>query len=119
MIVEMALAGHLFVQAVAARCSGESSRAVHACACTVRNRLAAGWSERRVLEAYYAPDVRPTEQALAEAERGLSGEGCEDSWYFIISPSDAVHLGWDVKDAVGSVGGVLLYPRSQWGRHNG
>lgn len=116
MIAEFAFASHLFVQTVAARCSGESSRAVHACACTVRNRLLAGWSEHRVLDAYYAPDVRPTARAVAEAGRGLAGEGCSDDWYFIISPSDAAYLGWDVEDAVDSVGGVLLYPRSQWGR---
>lgn len=105
-----------FIHSVAARCSGESSSAVYECACTVRNRVNAGWNPNKVLSAYYAPDVRPTEQAVQDAVRGLSGIGCHDDWYFLMSHSDIKHLGWEVDDATGKAGGVLMFDREQWGK---
>lgn len=47
-----------FATAVANRCKGEFSAAIPECACTVRNRIEAGWNPARVLSAYYAPDSR-------------------------------------------------------------
>ena len=41
-----------FAGQVAAKCSGEAAFAVQECACTVKNRLEAGWSARGVLVHY-------------------------------------------------------------------
>ncbi len=107
-----------FVRAVASRCAGEASFAVHACACTVRNRIEAGWSTRTVLSAYYAADRRPTGQQIQEAQRGLEGDGCDPGWYFLLSPSDSRRLGMRPADRSGSVGqgeqAVYMYPLAAW-----
>ena len=105
-----------FIHAVAARCSGESSADVWECACTVRNRIASGWSVRKVLSAYYAPDVRPSDQAVVEARKGLHGVECNPDWYYLMSASDLRYLGWSQDDATGKADKVFMFERSQWGK---
>ena len=105
-----------FVYSVAARCSGESSADVWECACTVRNRIASGWSVRKVLSAYYAPDVRPSDQAIDEARKGLHGLECSPDWYYLMSASDLRYLGWSQDDATGKADKVFMFERAQWGR---
>jgi hypothetical protein len=83
-----------FTVRVAARCKGEASFAVGACACTVKNRLEAGWGEGRVLEHYYAPDGKVNGEDVALVGKVLSGElACPGDYYFMFSTQDKRHLG--------------------------
>lgn len=82
-----------FPRAVAARCKGESAYAIGECACTVRNRLLAGWSQNRVLDAYFAEDVEPV-----PAEIWLAGyylKDCRPDLWFMFSGHDVAVLGLD------------------------
>jgi Na+-transporting methylmalonyl-CoA/oxaloacetate decarboxylase gamma subunit len=81
-----------FVHDVAARCKGEASWAVPECACTVRNRLNAGFTEANVLTAYYAQDVEPSDFDLW-ATAFVLARGCREDLYFMFSNHDAVVLG--------------------------
>lgn len=84
-----------FATAVAARCKGEASFAVTECACTVRNRLGAGWSVGNVLDAYYAADAQPTQQEVDMVASVLDiGQGC-GAEYFMWSLQDCQSLGID------------------------
>jgi hypothetical protein len=104
----LALLLPLTPQAVAARCAGESSGAVAICACTVRNRIAAGWAEGRVLESYYAADQVPTAEQITQATDGLAGVGCTNE-YFLFSRADIRKLGLRADCAVASGGGVWAF----------
>jgi hypothetical protein len=80
--------------AIAQRCAGEASFAVQECACTVRNRLDAGWSAHRVLEAYYAPDAHATPAQVATVAAVMAGdEACSADLYFMYSWADVAYLG--------------------------
>ena len=69
-------------------------RAPVPCACTVRNRLDAGWNPAKVLSAYYAPDSHASEAQVAQVADVLSGEtACSADLYFMYSRSDTVALG--------------------------
>lgn len=108
-----------FEMAVVRRCAGEGSHpaAMQMCACSVRHRLQAGWAQERVLDAYYAPDVAPSEQGLVAAQLGLRG-ACEGREYFYVSGYDADRLGFDVAEAVGVVRWsgkeVMSFSREHW-----
>jgi hypothetical protein len=79
--------------AVANRCKGEFSAAIRECACSVRNRLDVGWSEAKVLSAYYAPDVTATPSEVEQVRRILSREApCDPNLYFMYSRSDTIYL---------------------------
>jgi hypothetical protein len=103
-----------FAHAVAARCKGESAYAIGACTCTVRNRLLAGWSEARVLDAYFAADVPPTEAEVTLATQMLIG--CRTDLWFMFSTADRSTLGLEtvtpVLTIVGATGAVHFYPRT-------
>ena len=93
-IILAALLWTLTPQAVANKCAAEASFAVRECACTVVNRIAAGWNPARVLEAYYAPSITATEaqvQAVADVMEGAAVCGPE---YFIYSKEDVAYLGY-------------------------
>ena len=95
-IILAALVFVLTPQAVARRCNGEFSApaALVPCACTVRNRLAAGWNPAKVLSAYYAPDSHASEAQVQDVADVLSGEvACDPGLYFMYSRSDTVALG--------------------------
>lgn len=80
--------------AVANRCKGEASFAIPECACTVLNRLDAGWAESKVLSAYYAPDAVATSTEVEQVRQILSREAtCDPTLYFMYSRSDTIHLG--------------------------
>lgn len=80
--------------AVAARCRGEASFAIPLCACTVRNRLDAGWTEGRVLEAYYAPSVPASKEQIESVAAILRGEvECNPKLYFMYGAGDVRALG--------------------------
>jgi hypothetical protein len=84
-----------FATTVAARCKGEAPFAIAECACTVRNRLSAGWSEGKVLEAYYASDALPTQEEIDLVASVLDiGQGC-GAEYFMWSLQDCRRLGID------------------------
>lgn len=108
-----------FTHAVAARCTGEGShpQAIRICACTVKHRLDAGWGERNVLSAYYAPDVTPTEEGLLAAAAGLNG-ACQGGEYFLMGPRAAEYfdLDWAVAEAHWDGKAVYAFKRSDWGR---
>lgn len=80
---------------VAARCNGEASFAVVECSCTVRNRLRDGWSERRVLDAYYAPDMAATPEQVAAVADVLAGRAACGPEYFMYSEADVRWLGYE------------------------
>lgn len=83
-----------FATAVANRCKGEASFAVGPCACTVRNRIEAGWNPAKVLSHYYAPDVSATSAEVAEVRSILAGKAsCEPALYFMYSRADVAYLG--------------------------
>jgi hypothetical protein len=80
--------------AVANRCRGEASFAIPECACSVRNRLDAGWAESKVLSAYYAPDAVATPAEVEQVRQILSREAtCDPNLYFMYSRADTVNLG--------------------------
>lgn len=110
-----------FPERVAARCTGEASFAVPECACSVKNRLDAGWAESKVLSAYYAPDVRPTQDAIEVTRKTLAGEiECNKDFYFMFSLQDTIYLGLNDIEPAGKVirtegvSEIWLYPRSAW-----
>lgn len=79
---------------VAARCKGEASFALSACACTVRNRLQAGWSQNKVLHAYHAPDARPTAVEVELVGNVLDGAAtCDARLYYMYGLGDVFRLG--------------------------
>lgn len=108
-----------FTHAVAARCTGEGShpQAIRICACTVKHRLEAGWSERNVLSAYYAPDVPPSEEGLVAAAAGLDG-ACQGEEYFLMGPYAARYfdLEWAVAEVHWDGKAVYAFRKSDWGR---
>lgn len=81
-----------FPTRVAARCKGEASFAIRDCACTVYNRLEAGWSEHNVLDPYFAVDVTPTDKEVQRV-RALLTTGCKEAYYFMYSKEDVYALG--------------------------
>jgi len=110
-----------FPERVAAKCTGEASFAVPECACTVKNRLDVGWSEAKVLDAYYAPSISPTTNAISITTSILNEETeCNKDFYFMLSLQDTYYLGLhDIKPAgkvvrVKNVSEIWLYPRSAW-----
>ena len=119
LLAQMAAQPTPFEMAVARRCTGEGAHpaAMQMCACSVRHRLQHGWTEARVLDAYYAPDVAPSEQGLAAVVVGLAG-ACEGREYFYMSGSDARRLGFDMAQAVAVVRWegkeVVSFSREQW-----
>lgn len=95
MWVSMGFAGE-----VAARCRGEASFAVQACACTVKNRIDAGWKPHNVLNHYYASDVRPASDAVQTVQATLAGElDCPPTYYYLWSHSDIARIGLRYEDA--------------------
>lgn len=83
-----------FPTSVAARCTGEASFAVALCACTVKNRLDAGWSRSKVLSSYYARSIPPTAKAVETARAVLAGEqSCPKDAYYLFSRTDIRYLG--------------------------
>ena len=108
-----------FTHAVAARCTGEGShpQAIRICACTVAHRLEAGWGDN-VLDAYYAPDVPPTEEGLLAAAAGLNG-ACQGEEYFLMEHASAIRyfdLDWAVAEVHWDGKAVYAFKRSDWGR---
>lgn len=96
--------GNGFSQRVANRCRGEATFAIQACACTIKNRLAAGWSEQRVLEHYYAPDSRATPADIAQVAAVLDGRTiCPPDFYFMFSETDRRYLGLASARASGKI----------------
>ena len=94
-IILAALLWTLTPQAVARRCVGEFSApaALAPCACSVKNRIIAGWSPSRVLSAYYAPDQHATAAQVATVAAVLSGEvACNPRLYFMWSAADVRYL---------------------------
>jgi hypothetical protein len=104
-----------FAQRVADKCKGEAPHALQHCACTVRNRLIAGWSENRVLSAYFAAPVRATQDELRSVDVVLRGDGgaCDARWYFMFSDADRRLLRLQDVPALyfvkGATGTVYLY----------
>lgn len=79
---------------VANRCRGEFSAGIPECACTVRNRLSAGWNPDLVLSAFYAPDVAATAEEVEMVRQILDKEiSCNPDLYFMYSKADTVYLG--------------------------
>lgn len=76
-----------FPEQVAAKCKGEASFAIPECACTVYNRLQAGWIQDKVLDAYYAKPVEPTEFEVWAVTHVLN-EGCDLPIYFMFGKGD-------------------------------
>lgn len=92
----IALLWTLTPQAVANKCNGEASFAVRECACTVVNRIAAGWSPGRVLEAYYAPAITATAEQVQAVADVMAGRGtCGPGLYFMYSRADVRWLGYE------------------------
>lgn len=104
-----------FPYRVAARCKGEASYAIRDCACTVRNRLDAGWAEHRVLDAYFAMDVEPTRQEV-DRVRAVLILGCKEDYYFMYSREDVYNLGIShvvpLQRLFGETGEVWFYEQS-------
>lgn len=80
--------------AVANRCKGEFSAAIKECACSVKNRLDAGWRKDKVLSAYFAKDSTATPAQVAQASAILDGSAsCDPRLYFAYSREDVAYLG--------------------------
>jgi hypothetical protein len=94
-----------FVYSVAARCTGEASFAVEGCAWTVYNRLEAGWVKSKVLNAYYAKSIRPTQKSINLVRPILDGttEKENPGYYFMFSLQDVRYLGIEDLEPIGKV----------------
>lgn len=105
---------------VAAICKGEASFAIEACACSVRNRLDAGWRPELVMSAYYAPAVPVEAEEIELVRRVLAGETpCNPDFYFMLEPASAIALGMTHLAPAGVVTApdgrhVFFYPRRAW-----
>lgn len=73
-----------FYYDVAARCKGEASFAIKECAATVRNRIEVGWNKNKVLDAYYAPDITPTEEEVHLVRDAFEDENYLPTVYFML-----------------------------------
>ena len=94
---------------VAARCKGEASFAIALCACVVKNRLAGGYSEANVLDAFYAADVTPTATEIWLADRVLVGYWpCDPRLWYMFSSHDCWRLALDPGKA------LLVVTRESW-----
>lgn len=82
-------------QMVADQCVTEASFAVRECSCSVRNRLTAGWSERRVLDAYYAVPGHADAAQVAAVADVLAGRAACGPEYFMYSEADVRWLGYE------------------------
>lgn len=80
-------------QMVSDQCVTEASFAVRECACTVHNRLQAGWSEYRVLDAYFSIPGRADAAQVATVAAVLSGTVACGLEYFMYSKEDVRYLG--------------------------
>lgn len=90
-----------FAESVAARCKGEAAWALAPCVCTVKNRLAGGWDETHVLQAYFAQDVAPTAHEVQSAADILSGAApCNGALWFMFSEADRRRLGLEESAAL-------------------
>lgn len=76
-----------FAYDVAAKCKGEADFAIPECACTVYNRLEAGWDVRYVLDAYYANPRVPYPAEVWMVTQVL-GEGCDLPLYYMFGKQD-------------------------------
>lgn len=104
--------------AVANRCAGESAGAVPECACSVLNRIRAGWNPARVLDAYFAADKQATPAQVQAVADVLSGAAaCPSDYYFMFSRADIRALGIEGYAPAGCVGGVCFFGR--WFRQGG
>lgn len=93
----------VFVVDVAGRCTSEASFAVQVCACTIKNRLAAGWTQGSILDHYYARSVTPSAASVETVRSVLAGEVACGAEYYLFSDGDVEWLGLDVDDAVVTV----------------
>lgn len=90
-----------FPRRVAERCKGEAHFAIAPCGCVVKNRLAAGWSEETVLQAFYAEDVPAKDAEVWIIERVLTGYWpCHPLLWFMWSREDVQRLGLEECDAI-------------------
>jgi hypothetical protein len=93
-----------FARRVAERCKGEAHFAIASCGCVVRNRLAQGWTEETVLQAFYAQDVPAKDAEVWIIERVLTGYWpCDPRLYFMFSRDDVRRLGLRECDAIETV----------------
>lgn len=93
-----------FTTKVANRCVGEASFSVEACACTVKNRLEAGWSKNRVLEHYFAADGVASWKQIVVVDDVLNGRSpCNKNYYYMFSDSDRRVLGLGANHLAGMV----------------
>lgn len=93
-----------FARRVAERCKGEAHFAIASCGCVVKNRLAAGWSEETVLQAFFAEDVAAKDAEVWIIERVLTGYWpCDPRLYFMWSRADVAALGLCEADAIETV----------------
>ena len=69
----------IFYANATAKARGEASFAVEQILCTMRNRIAAGWSQHNVLDAYYAPLVYGSD-GLWMAQVEMAREIFEGRW---------------------------------------
>ena len=105
---------------VAAVCKGEASFAIEACACSVRNRLDAGWRPDLVMTAYYAPAVPVAAEEIDLVSRVLAGATpCNRDFYFMLEPASVLALGMSHLAPAGVVTApdgrrVSFYPRRAW-----
>lgn len=84
-----------FAYRVAAKCTGEASFAIEGCAWTVVNRLDAGWSKSKVLNAYYARSIPPTQESIDLVRPILDGTTDKENpdFYYMLSFQDVHNLG--------------------------
>jgi len=82
-----------YAQRVAARCKGETAHFYDVCACTVKNRLIAGWNPAKVLNHYYAHDGITTNDEV-DVVRDILNEKtyCDSRYYYLFGGGDVRNL---------------------------
>lgn len=106
---------------VAGICKGEASFAIEECACSVQNRVGAGWRPDLVMSAYYAPWIPPTEHEIELVATVLAGKtDCNPDFYYMLEPASVIHLGMSHLEPAGVIKSpdgnrrVSFYPREAW-----
>lgn len=111
----------LFPAAVAAKCRGEfaAPEALVPCACTVYNRIRAGWASASVLSAYYAPSVTASKEDIARVASVLTGAEPCGELYFMYGSGDVrrLHLEGYAADLVVRQGNKEVRFYRRWFRH--
>lgn len=101
-----------FVQSVAGKLINEGGN-LESMTCTVKNRLVAGWSQSKVMSAYYAPYSIPSKEEKRIVRNVLESDMDCENLYFAYSQNDIENMNEFVIPVL-IEDGVYYYTRMQY-----